>query len=113
VKANCWALAEEAGHEDPPRMQALPKTCRWDEDLRGERPGPAAGWLPCDPGDLIGPGIAIRETAQFKRDAATCVVPQHAGCLLVSIWNSRQSHPRHLQSHRSEPRIEERSGMVS
>ena len=67
VKANCWSVAEEAGHEGPHRMQALLRTYRWDwKDLRGELPGLAAAWLPCDPGDLIGPGIAVDETAQHK-----------------------------------------------
>jgi hypothetical protein len=82
VKANCWSLAEEAGHEGPHRMQALLGAYRWDwKDLRGELPGLAAAWLPCDPGDLIGPGIAIDETAQLKHGYATaCVAPQHAGC---------------------------------
>ena len=82
VRANCWSLAEEAGHEGPHRMQALLSTYRWDwKDLRGELPGLAAAWLPCDPGDLIGPGIAIDETAQLKHgDATACVAPQHAGC---------------------------------
>ena len=37
VKANCWAIAEEAGHEGPHRMQALLGSYRWDwEQLRGE-----------------------------------------------------------------------------
>ena len=82
VKANCWSVAEEAGHGSPHRMQALLRTYRWDwADLRGELPGLAAAWLPCDPGDLIGPGIAIDETAQLKHgDASACVAPQHAGC---------------------------------
>ncbi len=35
----------------------------------------------CDPDDLIGPGIAIDETAQLKEgDATACAAPQHAGC---------------------------------
>ena len=78
VKANCWAIAEEAGHEGPHRMQALLGSYRWDwERLRGELAGLAAAWLPCDPGDLIGPGIAIDETAQLKHGEATaCVAPQ-------------------------------------
>ena len=82
VKANCWSLAEEAGHEGPHRMQALLGSYRWGwKNLRGELPGLAAGWLPCDPGDLIGPGIAVDETAQLKHgDATACVAPQHAGC---------------------------------
>ena len=32
-------------------------------------------------GDLIGPGLAIDETAGLKEgDATACVAPQHAGC---------------------------------
>lgn len=82
VRANCGAIAEEAGHRGPHRMQALLGSCRWDwQDLRGELPALAAAWLPGDPGDLAGPGIAIDETAQLKKgDAAACVAPQHAGC---------------------------------
>ncbi len=30
VKANCWGLAEAAGHESPYRMQALLRSYRWD-----------------------------------------------------------------------------------
>ncbi len=82
VKANCWALAEAAGHESPYRMQALLGSYRWDwQKLRAELPALAWEWLPCDPGDLIGPGVAIDETAQLKdEDATACVAPQHAGC---------------------------------
>jgi SRSO17 transposase len=82
VKANCWGLAEAAGHERPYRMQALLGSYRWDwKDLRAELPALARAWLPCDPGDLIGPGIAVDETAQLKDgDATACVAPQHAGC---------------------------------
>ena len=82
VKANCWGLAEAAGHENPYRMQALLRSYRWDwKGLRAELPGLARAWLPCDPGDLIGPGIAVDETAQLKDgDATACVAPQHAGC---------------------------------
>jgi SRSO17 transposase len=82
VKANCWALAEAAGYESPYRMQALLGTYRWDwRELRAELPALAREWLPCDPGDLIGPGLAIDETAQLKDgDATACVAPQHAGC---------------------------------
>ena len=82
MKANCWQLAEAAGHENPYRMQALLRTCRWRwEDLRSELPALALAWLPHDAGDLIGPGIAFDETAQLKDgDATACVAPQHAGC---------------------------------
>ena len=38
-------------------------------------------WIPDSQRDLIGPGIAIDETAQLKKGEATaCVAPQHAGC---------------------------------
>ncbi len=82
VKANCWALAEAAGHESPDRMQALLGSYQWHwQELRAELPALAQAWLPCDPGDLIGPGLAIDETAQLKDgDATACVAPQHAGC---------------------------------
>ena len=81
-RANCWSLAEAAGHEGWGRMQALLGSYRWDwEELRAELPGLAAAWLPGSRGDLIGPGIAIDETAQLKHgDATACVAPQHAGC---------------------------------
>src|SRR6266702_4686930 len=81
VKANCWQLAEAAGHANPYRMQALLRTCRWRwEDLRSGLPALALAWLPHDADDLIGPGIAFDETAQLKDgDATACVAPQHAG----------------------------------
>jgi hypothetical protein len=80
TRANCWALAEAAGHDGWGRMQALLGSYRWDwRDLRGELPGLAAAWLPDGEGDLIGPGIAIDETAQLKNGEAG-VAPQHAGC---------------------------------
>ncbi|HUY45016.1 MAG TPA: IS701 family transposase [Streptosporangiaceae bacterium] len=82
VRANCWSLAEAAGHEGWGRMQALLSTYRWDwKELRAELPGLAAAWLPDREDDLIGPGIAVDETAQLKKgDATACVAPQHAGC---------------------------------
>ena len=63
-------------------MQALLRSYAWDwKDLRGELPALAAAWLPDRDGDLIGPGIAIDETADLKKgDATACVAPQHAGC---------------------------------
>jgi DDE superfamily endonuclease len=63
-------------------MQALLGSYRWDwEDLRGQLPGLAAAWIPDTGGDLIGPGIAIDESAHIKHgDATACVAPQHAGC---------------------------------
>jgi DDE superfamily endonuclease len=82
TRANCWSLAEAADHEGWGRMQALLRSYAWDwKDLRAALPGLAAVWLPDRDGDLIGPGIAIDETADLKRgDATACVAPQHAGC---------------------------------
>jgi SRSO17 transposase len=82
TKANCWSIAESAGHEGWSRMQALLGSYRWDwRALRMQLPGLAATWIPDLDGDLIGPGIAIDETAQLKHgDATACVAPQHAGC---------------------------------
>jgi SRSO17 transposase len=82
TRANCWSLAESAGHEGWGRMQALLGSYRWDwRDLRARLAALAAAWIPDHGGDLIGPGIAIDETAQLKHgDATACVAPQHAGC---------------------------------
>jgi SRSO17 transposase len=82
VKASCWSIAEVAGYEGWHRMQALLGSYRWDwKALRERLPVLAAAWLACDPDDLIGPGLAIDETAQLKRgDATACVAAQHAGC---------------------------------
>jgi len=82
TRANCWAIAEAAGHEGWGRMQGLLRSYRWDwANLRAQLPGLAAAWLPGRPGDLTGPGIAIDETAHIKAgDATACVAPQHAGC---------------------------------
>jgi len=82
TRADCWSLAEAAGHEGWGRMQALLRSYAWDwKDLRAELAGLAAAWLPDREGDLIGPGIAIDETAHLKKgDATACVAPQHAGC---------------------------------
>ena len=82
VKANCWALAEAAGHDGQGRIQGLLGAYRWDwTRLRDQLAGLAAAWIPDSPPDLIGPGIAIDETAQLKKGEATaCVAPQHAGC---------------------------------
>jgi SRSO17 transposase len=82
VKANCWSLAEAAGHDGQGRMQGLLGAYQWDwTRLRDQLAGLAAAWIPDSPPDLIGPGIAIDETAQLKKGEATaCVAPQHAGC---------------------------------
>jgi len=58
VKANCWSLAEAAGHDSPHRMQALLRSYRWDwTRLRAELAALARAWLPCDEGDLTGPAL--------------------------------------------------------
>ena len=82
VKANCWSMAESAGHEGQGRMQGLLGSYRWDYTrLRDRLPALAAAWIPDVERDLIGPGFAIDETAQLKKGAATAgVAPQHAGC---------------------------------
>ena len=81
TKANCWSIAESAGHEGWGRMQALLGSYRWDwRALRTQLPGLAAAWIPDAEGDLIGPGIAIDETAQLKcGDATACVAPRMPG----------------------------------
>lgn len=82
VKANCWALAEAAGHEGWGCLRGLLGSYRWDwKELRAEPPSLATAWVPDDPEDLIGPGIAIDETAQLEHgDDTACAAPQHAGC---------------------------------
>ena len=81
VRANCWSLAEATSHGGPHRMQALLRSYQWEwEELRADLPALAAAWIPDDPADLIGPGLAIDETAHLKKgDATACVSPQHAG----------------------------------
>jgi len=50
TRANCWDLAEEAGHESPRRMQALLRRYKWSwEKLRDALPALAAEFLPDDP----------------------------------------------------------------
>jgi SRSO17 transposase len=81
TRANCWELAQEAGHEGPHRMQALLSRYKWSwEQLRELLPGLAQEVLRDDPGDLTGPGLAFDETADLRKGTATaCVSPQHAG----------------------------------
>ena len=81
VRANCWDIAEKAGHEAPYRMQALLRRYQWRwEELRAELAGLAAACLPGDPDDPIGPGLAVDETADLRKGNSTaCVAPQHAG----------------------------------
>jgi SRSO17 transposase len=81
VAANCWALAEAAGHPSPRRMQDLLSCSAWDwRDLRAELPGYAVAQLPCPEGDIAGPGLAIDETAQLKNGTRTGgVARQYAG----------------------------------
>ncbi len=81
TRANCWELAEKSGHRGPHRMQALLSRYKWPwEKAREELPGLAAQCLPDDPGDPIGPGFGVDETADLRKGNATaCVSPQHAG----------------------------------
>jgi len=61
-------------------MQALLSAYRWDwKDLRAALPALAAAWLPDRDGDLIGPGIAIDETAQLKKGNATVISSAFSG----------------------------------
>jgi hypothetical protein len=54
TRANCWDLAEAAGHEGRGRMQAPLRSYAWDwRDLRAELPRLAATWLP-DRGAAVG-----------------------------------------------------------
>ena len=81
TRANCWELAQKAGHEGPHRMQALLGRHKWSwEELRGLLPGLAQEVLRDDPGDPAGPGLAFDETADLRKGKFTaCVSPQHAG----------------------------------
>ena len=67
TRANCWALAEAAGHEGQGRMQALAGSYVWDwGDLRAELAGLAGAWLPDREGDLIGPGSRSGRTGYVR-----------------------------------------------
>ena len=81
TRANCWDLAQKAGHEGPHRMQALLSRHQWSwEELRGLLPGLAQEVLRDDPDDATGPGLAFDETADLRKGRDTaCVSPQHAG----------------------------------
>ena len=63
-------------------MQAVVSSYVWDwKELRALLATLAPVCVPDDPDDLIGPGLAIDETAQPKGGNATAgVSPQHAGC---------------------------------
>jgi SRSO17 transposase len=81
TRANCWELAERAGHAGPYRMQSLLRRYKWRwQDVRGDLPGLAAAVMPEEPGDPAGPGLAVDETADLRKGSSTaCVAPQHAG----------------------------------
>jgi len=81
TRANCWELAQKAGHQGPHRLQALLSRHQWSwEQLRDLLPGLAQDVLRDDPADLIGPGLAFDETAHLRKGKFTaCVSPQHAG----------------------------------
>jgi SRSO17 transposase len=81
VRANCWDLAEAAGHEGWHLMQALLGRYRWSWEAGREMlPGLAEEALGRDPDDGIGPGLAVDETTDLKDgDSTACVSPQHSG----------------------------------
>jgi SRSO17 transposase len=82
VRANCWDLAEKAGLEPGDgRFHRLLERYRWSwERGREMLPVLAQGALGTGPDDEIGPGLAVDETTDLKRGAATaCVSPQHSG----------------------------------
>jgi SRSO17 transposase len=81
TRANCWELAERAGHGLPYRMQGLLGRSRWRwEDLRALLPGLAWDVLAGGASGEIGPGLAVDETADLRKGNSTaCVAPQHAG----------------------------------
>lgn len=81
TRANCWALAESAGHERPFRLQRLLCRMQWDwTELRAALPALASAVLPDPPGDILGPGLALDETAHLRKGgSAACVAAQHAG----------------------------------
>ncbi len=68
VKANAWKLAEAAGLDSWHQFQALLASYVWDyTDLRARLAPLAARFLGCDDDDLIGPGIAVDETAHLEK----------------------------------------------
>ena len=83
VRANCWDLAEKAGLEPGDgTFHRLLGRYRWSWECGREMlPGLAQEALGAGPGDdEIGPGLAVDETTDLKRGAATaCVSPQHSG----------------------------------
>lgn len=106
TRANCWSLAEAAGHEGWTRMQALLGAYRWDwEDLRAQLPALAAAWLggsPAAEDDLVGPGIAIDETAQLKKgDATACA----AACRVHRQGGELREHRVLRLCHRGRARL--------
>jgi SRSO17 transposase len=82
VRANCWDLAERAGHDGGPHLfQGLLGSYRWSWEAGREMlPGLARDVLGGEPADETGPGLAIDETTDLKKGKATaCVSPQHSG----------------------------------
>jgi hypothetical protein len=82
VRANCWDLSEKAGLEPGDgTFHRLLGRYRWSwERGREMLPLLAQQALGAGPDDGTGPGLAIDETTDLKRGAATaCVSPQHSG----------------------------------
>ena len=82
VRANCWDLAEQAGHDAGPHLfQGLLGKYRWSWEAGREMlPALVQHVLGQEPEDEIGPGLALDETTDLKEGAsAACVPPQHPG----------------------------------
>jgi len=77
----CWDLAQATGYELAKPFQSLVGTNTWDHrQLWARIAGLASATLTCAVGDLLGPGIALDETAQAKRGRHTAGVGvQYAG----------------------------------
>ena len=99
------AIGEAAGHDGWHRMQGLLGSYRWDwQDLRGELAGLAVGWPPCDPGDLIGPGIAIDDTGQQKaRGLPLCAAETTAHADESTMHRETPSHYMMISFSRNSP----------
>jgi DDE superfamily endonuclease len=81
TRANAWELARKAGHEGPHLIQSLLSRRKWRwEPVREALPQLACQVLRDGPGDEIGPGLALDETAHLRKGRlAACASPQHAG----------------------------------
>jgi hypothetical protein len=124
TRANCWELAEEAGHEGPHRMQALLRRYRWSwkklRDARCWNPSatgrPRVDYPPSEtemmhggepvlvPGENAGPRARTAFAAVLQTGAyvAAPIMPQRTGDRL-SARRSRRYRAR--ASARPRPRL--------